>query len=80
MTKYFVKANEDFPDSAHRFWLRKDQYTIGELYLSEDEANAVANVLNAAQHSVQADGAKCAPDQHDFSKSIECAKCGEFLF
>jgi hypothetical protein len=24
--------------------------------------------------------AKCAPDQHDFSRGLECSKCGEFLF
>jgi len=48
-----------------------------KLWLSPKEV--VLNYL-AAQQSVQPTVAKCAPDQHDFSKGLECAKCGELLF
>jgi hypothetical protein len=48
--------------------------------ISIADAEEVCNLLNAAQQSVQRTVAKCAPDQHDFSKSINCAKCGELLF
>ena len=42
---YFVKPNEQFPESAHRWWLRKDQYTIGELYTWEEESRQIAHRL-----------------------------------
>lgn len=33
-----------------------------------------------AQQSVQPTVLRCAPAEHDFSKGLECAKCGELLF
>ena len=32
---YYVKEDEQYPDSAHNFILYKDQYMIGYLYLNE---------------------------------------------
>ena len=73
MAKYFVKPNEDFPDSAHRFWLRKDQYTIGELFVDEDTANWIAAQLQCA-----ADGARFCPECHALLEehSVYCDTCG----
>ena len=44
--RYRVSANKAYPDSAHRWQLFSHQYLIGDLYVSEDEAQRIADVLN----------------------------------
>lgn len=44
--KYTIEPNEQFPDSSHHWWLRKDQYVIGELLVSEEGAIWIAAALN----------------------------------
>lgn len=46
MTHYFVKPDEQFPDSAHDWWLRKDQFTVGKLWVGETDAQQIARQLN----------------------------------
>jgi len=46
MTRYFIKEDEQRPDSAHDWWLRKDQYIIGKLYLGRSEAQQIAHQCN----------------------------------
>ena len=66
--------------------LKEAEAMINELqdaYVSHDGATALRRKIHkfiAAQQSVHPTVAKCAPDQHDFSKGLECAKCGELLF
>ena len=54
MPQYFVKENEQYPDLASRWWLRKDQYTIGQLYVWEDEARQIACAIGTQDALLQA--------------------------
>jgi division protein CdvB (Snf7/Vps24/ESCRT-III family) len=45
MPKYYVKANEQFPDSAHKWYLFKDGYVLGELWVGPDEAQQIVEDL-----------------------------------
>lgn len=44
-TKFFVQADEDFPDDAHRFILRQDQFVLGYLHTDQRTAEWIAQCL-----------------------------------
>ena len=54
MPQYFVKADEQYPDLASRWILRKDQYTIGRLYVWEDTAREIACRVSTHDDLLQA--------------------------
>lgn len=44
-TVFFIREDERFPDSVHNWVLRENQYTLGYLNCSEQEALWIAQAL-----------------------------------
>ena len=46
--RFFIKPDEQYPDSDAQNWLMHGEYTIGKIYLSSHVAEEIADGLNQA--------------------------------
>ena len=60
--------------------LKAAQDTMFELGTLCNRLREKLDSQQTAQQSVERTVLRCAPDEHDFSKGLECAKCGQSLF